>query len=105
MFSSVFTTAFIILFDQVRAIHKELFTTNAVCSANYCINPIFPGLEDLYVLNKEEFACSSLTDVSDSLVFCADVVNYNPSLKKAETNETVSDLVRAAESKAMNTYC
>ena len=36
--------------NRVVALTKEVFTTNAVCTQNNCINPIFPGLEDLYLL-------------------------------------------------------
>lgn len=67
-------------FSFAMTIHKEIFTTNAVCSAKHCVNPIFPGLEDLYTLSKEKFSCQSLKDVAKSLDFCKGVVNYNPSL-------------------------
>lgn len=86
------------------AIHKEIFTTNAVCSANHCVNPIFPGLEDLYSLKEQQFSCQTLTDVSSSLQFCAGVVNYNPSLPTPENEKTVAELVQEQEQKAMTTY-
>jgi len=92
----------------VSAATKEIFTTNAVCRQNFCVNPIFPGLEDLYTLSQMEFSCQELTDVSVNLHFCADVVNYNPSLPKptgpdAEA-KSVPELVREMEQRAMTTY-
>ena len=56
--------------EVVEAIHKEIFTTNAVCRQNFCINPVFPGLEDLYTLSQMEFECQDLLDVSPTLDFC-----------------------------------
>lgn len=83
---------------------QEIFTSNAVCSAKNCVNPIFPGLEDLYTLSKEQFSCQTLQDVAKSLDFCKGVVNYNPSLPKPASEKTVAELVREQEQRAMTSY-
>ncbi|CAD7950844.1 unnamed protein product [Amoebophrya sp. A25] len=90
---------------QVAAIHKEMFTTNAVCSPQYCINPVFPGLEDMYLNMKQQWSCQLLADVAEAgLDFCAGVVNYNPTLPIATPAKTVQESVNAQEQAAQRTF-
>lgn len=59
---------------------KDLFTTNAICTKNRCINPVFPGLEDLHQLSQSRWRCSALRDVQESMHFCRPLINYDPAL-------------------------
>jgi len=61
-------------------IHKELFTTNAICRKQYCANPIFPGMEDLHRLNQASWVSTTLQKTSPSMSFCRGAINYNPSM-------------------------
>eukprot|EP00392_Amoebophrya_sp_AT5.2_P014462 g14611.t1 len=91
--------------EGVFAIHKEMFTTNAVCSAQHCINPVFPGLEDTFLNGNKKWSCQLLEDVADAgLAFCGGVVNYNPSLPVPATTKSVQELVKQQEQEAMTTY-
>uniref|UniRef100_A0A7S0FKY2 Phospholipase B-like n=1 Tax=Pyrodinium bahamense TaxID=73915 RepID=A0A7S0FKY2_9DINO len=65
---------------SVFGITRELYTTNAVCKQNYCINPIFPGLAELPELTAKRWAKHSLENISSWLGFCAGVVDYDPAL-------------------------
>lgn len=83
---------------SVQAIHKEIFTTNAVCRQNFCVNPVFPGLEDLYSLSQQQFQCETLKNVAANLAFCADAVNYDPALPRPSSDSgeaaSLADQVR-----------
>ncbi|CAD7945208.1 unnamed protein product [Amoebophrya sp. A120] len=91
--------------QPAMAIHKEMFTTNAVCSAQHCINPVFPGLEDTYLNAKKKWSCQMLEDAAEGgLDFCSGVVNYNPSLPVPATSKSVAELVKQQEQEAMTTF-
>jgi len=71
----------------VRSMVKELYTTNTVCKQNNCINPIFPGLQDLKQLESQKWAKHELVNVQDFLSFCGGTVTYDialPLLNKTE---------------------
>lgn len=65
------------LFSRTAA---ETYTTNAICRRKNCINPIFPGIEDLSRLEEAAWQCSSLRTASKSLKFCKGAVTYDPAL-------------------------
>mmetsp|Transcript_112041 Transcript_112041/g.349178 ORF Transcript_112041/g.349178 Transcript_112041/m.349178 type:complete len:254 (-) Transcript_112041:42-803(-) len=71
-----------LLVAPARAITKELYTTNAVCSQRYCVNPVFPGLGDLPQLETRRWEKHSIGNVSSFLQFCAGVVDYDVALPK-----------------------
>jgi len=59
---------------------REAYTTNAICGKKNCINPIFPGMEDLSALSESKWICSSLQKVAPSMGFCRNAVTYDPAL-------------------------
>lgn len=87
----------------VAAIYESIdhangvFTTNPVCRRSYCINPIFPGLEDLGRLSNETWACSTLQKSSPHMPFCGPIIGYAPALpvpveaSSTEANSTSID--------------
>mmetsp|Transcript_1908 Transcript_1908/g.4289 ORF Transcript_1908/g.4289 Transcript_1908/m.4289 type:complete len:502 (+) Transcript_1908:196-1701(+) len=90
---------------------RELFTTNAVCRKNNCINPVFPGLEDLTELSKDskgndrQYQCVDLMRVSPLLHFCQRVVNYHFALPKPSgTPQPASQVIRQQEQQAITTF-
>merc|ERR550514_2128145 len=67
-------------FGSRTGIHKELYTTNAICRRHYCVNPIFPGLEDLHSLSQAKWVAASLQEAQPTMNFCKGAVNYNPAV-------------------------
>lgn len=58
----------------------EVFTTNAVCLKKNCINPIFPGLEDLHRLEQASWLSTSRRKAGPYMNFCRNAVNYDPAI-------------------------
>merc|ERR550514_127014 len=56
-------------FGSRTGIHKELYTTNAICRRHYCVNPIFPGLEDLHSLSQAKWVAASLQEAQPTMSF------------------------------------
>lgn len=67
---------------------RESFTTNAICAKNNCVNPIFPAMEDLHLMQKTKFICSSLQKISPSLSFCKNAVGYEPAIPAPSGDKT-----------------
>jgi len=59
---------------------REAYTTNAICGKKNCINPVFPGMEDLHRLQQAKFVCSSLHKTSSHMGFCRNAITYDPAL-------------------------
>lgn len=95
----------LVLAEVASAYQKEFFTTNAICRRQYCINPIFPGLEDLQTLEKKEgWQCTSAKDVIPALSFCKNVVNYDVGLPQGEAAASVSETAQLQERTAIQSY-
>jgi TM2 domain-containing membrane protein YozV len=93
------------LLVTVQAIHKELYTTNAICRRKYCVNPIFPGLEDLHRLDKAKWVCATLQKTAPSMSFCRGAINYNPALPApADSGASLAALVKKQEQAAITMY-
>jgi len=85
-----------------EGIHREVYTTNAICRKQHCINPIFPGLEDLHEIEAQPHQCYPLEKVADHLSFCRGAVNYDPALR-VQTG-TLSDLVKYQDNEALTMF-
>merc|ERR1719316_1163984 len=97
--------ALVSMFGAADALSREMFTTNAICKPNYCVNPIFPGVEDLGRLESGKWKCSSRKQVVESLNFCSGVVDYNPALPLITgSSATVETLVQAQEKAATTAF-
>lgn len=83
---------------------QEVFTTNAVCRRNQCINPIFPGVLDLHKLSDETWACSSLRSVAPSAFFCRGALHYAPALAGDAGGGNVTELVRRQDKAAAKSF-
>lgn len=84
--------------------HREIFTSNAVCTQKYCINPIFPGLKDLGRLESSRWVCSTHDKVGSLLSFCKGAVDYAPSLPSLDQTTDVATLVKAQEKAAITAF-
>lgn len=59
---------------------REAYTTNKACSARRCVNPVFPALPYLPVLEKKTWTKQSASKVSKLLNFCDGIVDYDVAL-------------------------
>jgi hypothetical protein len=80
------------------------YTQNGLCRQNNCVNPIFPGLNDLSLLEAKTWQCSTLSSVQQFMDFCHDAVNYDPALENPGSATEVSKAVKAQEDAAMTMF-
>lgn len=90
----------------VDALTKEIFSNNAICRKNRCINPLFPGLMDLGELDKVKWVTTTQSTVEPFLNFCKDVIKYPPALPSpsSATGAPLTELVAKQEKAATTTY-
>jgi hypothetical protein len=60
-----------------HALVEEYYTTNAICKQRHCINPVFPGLDKLSLLESTRWTKYSLADAEGALSFCKNYVDYD----------------------------
>mmetsp|Transcript_71655 Transcript_71655/g.160462 ORF Transcript_71655/g.160462 Transcript_71655/m.160462 type:complete len:255 (-) Transcript_71655:157-921(-) len=95
------TLLFALTLSGVRAITKELYTTNAVCKQQYCINPVFPGLGDLPHLETQSYTKRSLGNVSSWMEFCRGAVDYDLAVPHPNRSITIIQKYRETRDEAM----
>jgi len=84
---------------------REAYTTNAICGKTNCINPVFPGMEDLHVLSQSKWICSSLQKTSASMGFCKNAVTYDPALPLPQGGSaSVESLVQRQDNAAATMF-
>lgn len=84
---------------------REAYTTNAICGKKRCINPVFPGLEDLHRLQQAQWMTSSLQKTSSSMSFCKNAISYDPALPvPAGGSAAVKDLVQRQDNAASTMF-
>jgi len=66
--------------SALRGVLPTVYTTNPICSKKQCVNPVFPGLEDLQRLEQAPWIASSLSKTAPSMRFCRNAVDYDPAL-------------------------
>lgn len=85
----------------------EIYTNNPVCIQNNCINPVFPGVEDLHRLaNSTKWYCTSMEDTALSIEFCKGAVNYDIAVPEPQNQDekSVQALVRKQDRAATTAY-
>lgn len=80
-----------------QTITRELYTTNAICKQNNCINPIFPGLHDLKQLESHRWAKHELAKVKKYMSFCGSTVTYDVALPLLNKTEEMSRFLKRSE--------
>jgi TM2 domain-containing membrane protein YozV len=93
--------------EAVQNYFREAYTTNAVCTKNRCVNPIFPGLEDLHQLAQQRWRCTALRQIQSSLHFCQPLLNYDPAVLVTTTfgtNESVEAAVLKQDGAASTAF-
>ncbi|CAK9037138.1 unnamed protein product [Durusdinium trenchii] len=97
----------VLLFAPAEGLIREFYTTNAACRQQYCINPVYPGLQDLPRLEKKRWAKIGLLNVSKSMDFCNATIDYNVALPMSGKNTSkafIQELVQKQEQEAVQTY-
>merc|ERR1719183_3355235 len=90
---------------EATGIHKEMYTNNAICRQKACINPIFPGLEDLHRLSEASWYSTTLQKAAPSMNFCRGAVSYNPALPRPEQGgATLASVVKQQDSAATTMF-
>lgn len=92
--------------SSVGGISAEMtYSQNSLCRQNYCVNPIFPGLNDLPRLEQVQWQCATHNMVKTYLDFCSGAVQYSPALPSPVSKDTpVDELVRAQDDAAMTMF-
>mmetsp|Transcript_8415 Transcript_8415/g.14445 ORF Transcript_8415/g.14445 Transcript_8415/m.14445 type:complete len:579 (-) Transcript_8415:118-1854(-) len=90
----------------VRAVAPEMsYSQNSLCRSNYCINPLFPGLNDLPKLEQLQWQCSTYSSTNTYMDFCNGAVRYDPALPSPIKEATpVDELVKAQDDAAMTMF-
>lgn len=83
----------------------EYYSQNALCRQSNCINPLFPGLNDLPRLEQLLWQCTTHEMVARHVNFCKDVVVYDPALPSPNaTSRPVEEIVRQQDDAAATMY-
>lgn len=83
----------------------EVYSDNAVCRQNSCVNPLFPGVNDLPNLEKLVWQVSTESVVKPYLEFCKGVVQYDPALPSPNaTSQSIDKIVKAQDAAAAKMY-
>lgn len=59
---------------------EELYTTNSVCTERYCINPVFPALDELPDMEGMRWQKRANSNVSTFMSFCGKFIDYDPAV-------------------------
>lgn len=92
--------------ESDSGIHHRLYTTNAVCSKNRCINPLFPAVEDISRLEeRQKWQCLPRQKVLGSMTFCKDALTYDPAVPvPGDEGGTIGSVVIKQERMAITMY-
>lgn len=96
-----------ILQNVMGMLGREMFTTNAICKSQYCINPVFPGVQDLGRLENNKWVCQNKKSVMQMMNFCKEAIDYDPALPAVASlvqTTSVASIVRAQESAAVTAF-
>jgi len=80
------------------------FTQNPMCRQHNCINPAFPGINDLPHLEQVVWQCTENANVRSSLNFCNGAVNYDPALPSPNASTPINNLVKAQDDAAATMF-
>lgn len=80
------------------------YTQNSLCRQNNCVNPIFPGLNDLPRLEALTWQCATTKMTQQYMDFCKDAVPYDPALPSPQEAKQVAELVKAQDDAAMTMF-
>jgi len=100
----------LLVLPSANAFVEETYTTNAVCRQQHCINPVFPGFDEMELLQfSTRWTKWGLNDVKDWMPFCGPLTNYNVAIPASAdgSNQTMAllqEIVAAQDKKATRRY-
>lgn len=80
------------------------YSTNAICRQNNCINPIFPGMEDLSLLESIQWQCQAVSAAHEYMNFCKEAVHYDVAIPSPNQTATLKSAVKAQDDAASTAY-
>jgi len=84
---------------------REVYTTNAICTKKHCINPVFPGMEDMHRLQQSNWMSSTLSKTSSHMGFCRNAITYDPALPvPAGSGASLKSLVERQDNAASTMF-
>mmetsp|Transcript_18225 Transcript_18225/g.40262 ORF Transcript_18225/g.40262 Transcript_18225/m.40262 type:complete len:599 (+) Transcript_18225:127-1923(+) len=111
------TVVVALLLVQVALASPRSYSTNGLCRANFCINPIFPGLSSLGVntlsrYSSQQWTCADTVEaktpgvsIKNYTSFCARAIwNYDIALPADALENNVEQLVLQQESEAVSWF-
>eukprot|EP00450_Noctiluca_scintillans_P026054 CAMPEP_0194512298 /NCGR_PEP_ID=MMETSP0253-20130528/44237_1 /TAXON_ID=2966 /ORGANISM="Noctiluca scintillans" /LENGTH=224 /DNA_ID=CAMNT_0039355719 /DNA_START=34 /DNA_END=708 /DNA_ORIENTATION=- len=84
----------LLCFMQADAFSREVYTTNAICQAHHCINPVFPALNVLDEMDRQVWIQSA--NVSKNAPFCGPFLKYSVALPVNTTPAAQDNLASKA---------
>jgi TM2 domain-containing membrane protein YozV len=84
---------------------NEVYTDNALCRQNNCVNPLIPGLTDLAQLETLVWQCSTNWQVGSFLDFCKGAIYYDPALPSPNSSaQLVQQVVKSQDDAAATMF-
>merc|ERR1719181_1222086 len=84
---------------------EDEYTSNAVCRQNYCVNPVFPGLDDLPRLETIQWQCQTHSASADYMEFCRHAVNYDPAVPSPNSSSiALNKLIKSQDDAAATMF-
>lgn len=80
------------------------YSTNAICAQNNCINPVFPGLEDLSLLESIQWQCQPVASARNFMKFCGGAVHYDVAIPSPNQTATLKAAVTAQDNAAATMF-
>eukprot|EP00927_Polykrikos_kofoidii_P018186 TRINITY_DN18381_c0_g1_i1.p1 TRINITY_DN18381_c0_g1~~TRINITY_DN18381_c0_g1_i1.p1 ORF type:complete len:585 (+),score=72.17 TRINITY_DN18381_c0_g1_i1:61-1815(+) len=84
--------------------HSGNYSTNAICSPNNCVNPLFPGYANLVALEASTWQCEPYADVRKMFKFCDGVINYDVGVPSQSTATALVSVIQTQEAAAATAY-
>jgi len=92
-------------FKSAMGAIREVYTTNAICRKNNCVNPIFPGMEDMHRLQQAQWVSSSLQKTAPHMGFCKNAITYDIALPVPNgAGASISSLVQRQDNAASTMF-
>mmetsp|Transcript_70588 Transcript_70588/g.182007 ORF Transcript_70588/g.182007 Transcript_70588/m.182007 type:complete len:587 (+) Transcript_70588:104-1864(+) len=80
------------------------YTMDAICRQKQCINPVFPGLQDLSMLEAGTWQCQPVDSAKSFMQFCGEAVDYDVAIQSPNSSMPLQELVATQERAAATMY-
>lgn len=80
------------------------YSSNPICNTFRCINPLFPGIDDIPLLEGANWQCQPFQAAQQYLNFCKQAVNYEFLLPSPNSTRTLHSVVMEQDNVAATMY-